>query len=75
MFVASILFAVLAVLAAVLYYRRMRRQRSASGLTDELIRRIEAEGSVEVEEPLDRQEIREAEERFWNESWDEPEEW
>jgi len=31
--------------------------------------------SVDEDDPLDLTEIDESEERFWSESWDEPEEW
>lgn len=31
--------------------------------------------TVDEDEPLDLSEIEEREERFWSESWDEPEEW
>lgn len=71
----SLIFAVLAVAAAVTYRRRLRRKVGPPGLSDEEIRQIEAEGVVEVDEPLDREAIRAEEERFWSETWDEPEEW
>ena len=67
--------ALLAVAGGVAWRRRIRdyvdggRQR----LDDEMIRRIEREGSVEVEDPLDLDEIRLEEERFWSETWDLPE--
>lgn len=55
------------------------RQRLASpgrrGLSDEQIRAIETRGEVELEDPLDLDTIRDEEARFWEESWDEPEEW
>lgn len=71
----SLLFAVLAVAAAVAYRRRLRRRIGPSRLSDDEILRIEREGVIEIDEPLDRDEIRAEEERFWSESWDEPEEW
>lgn len=57
--------------------RRGRRGGEAGFLTDDMIRRIEEEGRLELEfsEPLDLDEIREAEEQFWSESWDEPDEY
>ena len=56
---------------------RARRARyGESGLTDEHIRGIEGTGRLELEdaEPLDLKEAQEEEARFWEETWDEPEE-
>jgi hypothetical protein len=65
---------------------RRRTQRTLRGdepvVTDEVLRRILREGSVSGDdpagpddEPLDEDEIRKAEDRFWEESeWDEPDE-
>ena len=39
-----------------------------------MIRRIEEQGSIEMDEPLDFDHIREEEERFLNETWDLPDE-
>ena len=64
--------AALVVVAGVEYRRRLRRVRDR-GLSDAAIRQIEASGRVEVDEPLDLQEAAHEEERFWGESWDEPE--
>lgn len=69
------LFGTLALAAAFVYWRRLRREVGSGTLTDEQLRRIEEEGALELDEPLDHEEISEAEERFWAESWDEPEEW
>ena len=46
-------------------------------LDDDDVRRIEAQGSlyVELDEPLDPEQIRQAEERFWREDWEDPEEY
>ncbi len=52
--------------------RRLRRLRDRE-LSDAAIRRIEVSGRVEVDEPLDLEEAAEEEERFWEETWDEPE--
>jgi len=75
------LFLVLAatvVLAGVLSRRRVGRtvEGDRPVVSDEVLRKILEEGSVESEEeePLDEESIREAEDRFWDESWDEPEE-
>lgn len=56
--------------------RRLRRTGRREGLSDEMVRRIEREGSVRFEppEPLDLEEIREEEDAFWEQTWDEPEE-
>ncbi|HEX7050636.1 MAG TPA: hypothetical protein VF188_10575 [Longimicrobiales bacterium] len=75
MLLVSLLIALLAVTAILLYRWRRARRWGSDALTDDMIRQIEASGSLEVDEPLDRDRIREAEERFWNETWDEPEEW
>lgn len=52
--------------------RRLRRLRDRP-LSDAAIRQIEVSGRVEVDEPLDLEEAAAEEERFWDESWDEPE--
>ncbi|MBW3553230.1 MAG: LPXTG cell wall anchor domain-containing protein [Gemmatimonadetes bacterium] len=57
--------------AGLLVRRRMSRLRG--GLSDEAIRAIEEYGRIAVDEPLDLDEAAEEEERFWSESWDEPE--
>lgn len=71
--------AVLAVAAGVTLHMR-RRELLASSLAkvdDDAIATILERGELylEEDEPLDQQEIDEEEERFWSESWDEPEEW
>jgi len=45
-------------------------------VTDEVMRRILEEGAAggEDDEPLDEDEIRRAEDRFWDEEWDRPDE-
>ena len=56
---------------------RVRRARyGTSMLTDEHSRGIEGTGRLELadDEPLDLTEVQEEEERFWAETWDEPEE-
>jgi hypothetical protein len=57
------------------YRRRLARVRGPV-LTDEQIRAIEERGTLrldEMDEPLDLHDAQEEEERFWDESWDEPE--
>lgn len=71
--------AALMVVAAVRLHLR-RKELGASPvprLDDAAILSILEEGelTVEEDEPLDLEEIDEREERFWSESWDEPEEW
>ena len=47
-------------------------------ITDEVLRRVLEEGSVEhpdSEDSLDEEQIRQAEDEFWSESWDDPEPW
>lgn len=74
-FVAGFIAGLLIVLAAVWLRDRSRRGRRAGSLSDEHIRAIESEGRVHLEDPLDLDRIRDEETRFWEESWDEPEEW
>lgn len=63
---------VLVVLGWLGYRRRLDRVRS-QGLSDGGIRQIEVSGRVEMDDPLDLDEAADEEERFWTESWDEPE--
>jgi hypothetical protein len=69
------LLGALAVLAGWLGYRRRLDRIRGPTLTDEQIRAIEEGGSLrhDMDEPLDLEEAAEEEERFWDESWDEPE--
>jgi hypothetical protein len=70
----GIVAAVLAIAAGLLYRNRLEdaRREEPGALDDDLIRQIEQDGFIEIEEPLDLDHIREQEERFWGESWDEP---
>lgn len=72
----GIVAAVLAIAAGLLYRNRLETvvTEDAPVLDDDLIRKIESDGWIELEEPLDLDHIREQEQRFWEESWDEPEE-
>ena len=74
-------WSVLALLAAAAGIRTYLRRRAllaamSARLDDDAVRRIVETGalSLEVDEPLDLREIGEEEERFWSETWDEPEE-
>jgi hypothetical protein len=67
----------LALAAGLVYRSRLARVVGSREplLDDDLIRQIEESGWVEVDEPLDLEEIQEEEARFWEEPWDEPDEW
>jgi hypothetical protein len=67
------------VIAACIYVyvrRRASLTRREPRVDDAAIRTIVETGalSLEEDEPLDMREIGEQEERFWSETWDEPEE-
>jgi len=72
------LFLALAILVVVAGVAARRRTRSAkrSGMTDDLVRQIETLGRIDAEEihELDVDEARQEEDRFWAQTWDEPEE-
>jgi hypothetical protein len=75
-----ILLAGLACIAGIRYWRRMHSARGAGGsphVDDEALRRILETGSLpgEDDDPLDMDAAARAEEEFWRESWDEPEEY
>lgn len=71
-----LVLAILALAGGVAWRRRTRDYIGTDRLDDDMVRRIEEQGSIEVEDPLDLDEIRLEEERFWSESWDIPdEEW
>ena len=72
---ASLLIAFLAAAAVIVSRRRIRDYFDGrSHLDDDMIRRIEQDGSIDIEDPLDLEHVREEEERFWSETWDVPEE-
>jgi hypothetical protein len=66
------ILSLLVVAAAVRLQARLREPLVASDLLDDAaIRRIEATGSVEIDdEPLDPAAIDEEERRFWEEEWE-----
>ena len=72
-------FALLAMAAGVtLHARRRRAYRRVPIVDDALIAHIIEHGEVRIDmdEPLDLEAIDDEEERFWSESWDEPQsEW
>ena len=76
---ASLIFYVSGLLAAVAAFAYLRRRwaaRPKARVTDDVVRQIEKRGRVEVDEPLDMEEIEAEERRFWEEeTWDESEEW
>jgi hypothetical protein len=59
------------------FERRRRLGRLRPVVDDDAIRAILDTGELHVDddEPLDLQAIDEEEERFWSETWDEPEDW
>lgn len=68
-------FALLAMAAGVtVHARRRRTYRRVPTVDDALIAQIIEHGAVRVEDddPLDLDVIDDEEERFWSESWDEP---
>lgn len=74
--VPAVILALLAIAGGVLYRNRVRDYvgRRRGVVDDDMIRRIESQGRVDVEDPLDLDEVRREEERFWSETWDRPEE-
>lgn len=69
----------LAVAAGVAVRWRIRKVRRGDGgaeVDDDAVRQIERTGRLETDErePLDHDRIREEEDRFWAETWDEPDE-
>lgn len=74
-----ILLGALAGLAGLRYRSRLRSAHGPDGpprVDDEALRRILEEGTlVEEDEPLDPEEVARAEEEFWDDSWEEPEEY
>lgn len=69
--------AVMLLIAGLAYRKRLQALAERELLTDDMIRQIEEDGRLHVEppEPLDHQQIRMEEERFWEEAaWDEPDE-
>lgn len=76
--ILTILVSSLIVAFAIVSRRRRTRKLSPSNwLTDEMVAEILRTGSLSgrhvPEEGLDLEEIAREEERFWSESWDEPE--
>lgn len=72
----GILTAMLALAAGIIYRTRLGRMGARRApLTDDMIRQIEEHGAIHVDdEGLDMEHIREEEERFLEETWDEPDE-
>lgn len=78
----TVLWALLALIVCLGAVRQWRRLRSygASGaprVDDDVVRQVLETGRVSTREsePLDLKKIARAEEEFWSESWDEPEEY
>lgn len=74
----GIIAALLALAGGLIYRSRLHAGGGRGAITDDMIRRIEEDGIVQFgdddDEPLDLRTIREEEERFLNETWDEPDE-
>lgn len=75
-----LLFGVLAGMAGLRHRSRLRSARRSARpprVDDDAIRRILEQGTLtsEDDEPLDLDEAKRAEEEFWRDSWDEPEEY
>jgi len=69
--------AVLIVIAGIRYRRRLRKMRSTSHIDDAAIHEIIRTGRLprrDGDEPMDLRAAAKAEEDFWDESWDQPEE-
>jgi hypothetical protein len=76
--VIGLTLALFALAGGLLYRARWYRLPglTQSALTDDMVRQIEENGSIDVDEPLDLEQIQEEESRFWEEQpWDEAEEW
>jgi hypothetical protein len=60
-----------------LYERRSRLMQARPFVDDDAIRAILDTGELHVDEdePLNLEVIDEEEERFWSETWDEPDDW
>lgn len=67
----------LVIIAVVAGIAVRRGEKRRDGLTDVDIREIETTGRIDAEDvdPLDVDEIREEEDEFWAQTWDEPEDW
>ncbi len=75
-----ILLSVLAITCGFFARRRIQRivRERDPLVTDEVLRSLLEEGTVEYDdpdEPLDEGEIREAEDDFWSDEWDDPGPW
>lgn len=73
----GVLTALLALAGGLIYRSRLGRMGGRNeSLTDDMIRRIEEHGALDVDDDaLDMHHIRQEEERFFEETWDEPDEY
>lgn len=74
----GLILGVLALIGGLLYRGRLTRVVRSTDpvLTDDLVREIEATGRLDVDEPLDLEQIQEEEARFWEQHpWEDSEEW
>lgn len=76
MYIATIL-GILALAGGLMYRaRRVRASGTPRILTDDMVRQIEESGHIDVDEPLDLEEIQDEEARFWEEQpWEETDEY
>lgn len=71
----GVVLALLAAAGGALYLLRLRDAAAGDRLTDDMIEQIERRGSVDVDEPLDLDDIADEEARFWDEErWDDADE-
>lgn len=74
-----IILAAIVLLGGIIRRRRVQHtvQSGRPIVGDELLRSIlrDSEENHEDEEPLDEDEIRAAEDEFWEENWDDPDAW
>ncbi|CAN5857496.1 hypothetical protein BH23GEM9_BH23GEM9_36550 [soil metagenome] len=73
----GILLGIIALAGGLVYRSRLMRATGPgeTRITDDVVKQIEEAGWVDIDEPLDIDEIKEEEARFWEEPWDEPDEW
>lgn len=72
------ILAILVLLAGLRYRQRLhdtREDSGASALDDDAIDRIIRDGSLATNDELDLEAAAEAEDEFWSEYWDEPDEY
>ncbi|HEX6559892.1 MAG TPA: hypothetical protein VF021_10530 [Longimicrobiales bacterium] len=74
----AVIIAVIGIVAILRNRRRLDAYRPAGSrlLSDDQIRQVEERGWIELDEPLNYDDIEDEEARFWEEtSWEEPDEY